>query len=460
MTNANTRYPAGIATRRAFLQSAAATGLAISLPAVVPSSVFGQNAPSNRVNLAAIGVGGRGTSNCQHRFLPLEDARFVAAVDCRKTRRERFTRLANSHYKAEICRPYHDFREVLGRPDIDGVVISTPDHWHVPIAFYAARTRKSMYVEKPLGVAMAWAWKLRKEVAANEVVFQYGTQQRGDQRQFRRACELVRNGYIGEVQRIDVWAPDMSTQFNSASVPPYGSAQPIDVPEDLDYELWIGPAPMRLYTADRATNFGAYHIYDYALGFIAGWGAHPLDIAQWGLDTDNTGPIYYEGTGTVPPQGSLWDTVESWDIHCEYASGIKMHFMGSRVAEPVVKAYHPSWNGHGTTFFGTKGWISVNRQALYASDKTLQKLEVKPDELHLPARESQARDFVDCIKSRKPTINPLESAIRSDTISHLSDLCIRLKRPIKWDPNREEILNDAEATKLLNRPLRAPWRLD
>ena len=141
-----------------------------------------------------------------------------------------------------------------------------------------------MYVEKPLGVAMAWAWKLREEVAKNKVVFQYGTQQRGDQRQFRRACELVRNGYIGEIQRVDVWAPDMWTQFNAASVPPYGSTKPIAVPADLDYEMWIGPAPMKPYTADRCTNFGAYHIYDYALGFIAGWGAHPLDIAQWGLD--------------------------------------------------------------------------------------------------------------------------------------------------------------------------------
>ena len=141
--------------------------------------------------------------------------------------------------------------------------------------------------------------------------WKYGTQQRGDQRQFRRACELVRNGYVGEIRHVDVWVPDMSSQFSAASAPPYGATQPIDVPADLDYEMWIGPAPMKPYTADRATNFGAYHIYDYALGFIAGWGAHPLDIAQWGLGTDDSGPTHYEGTGKIPPKGSLWDSIES-----------------------------------------------------------------------------------------------------------------------------------------------------
>jgi hypothetical protein len=196
------------------------------------------------------------------------------------------------------------------------------------------------------------------------------------------------------------------------------------------------------------------------LGFIAGWGAHPLDIAQWGLGMDHSGPVRFEGTGKIPPKGSLWDSIESWDVHCEYADGVKMHFMGERVAKPVVKAYHPAWADHGTTFFGAKGWISVNRSALYASDKSLQRTQIKPEEKHLTETTSQARNFVDCIKSRKPTISPLESAIRSDTISHLSDLCIRLGRPIQWNPQAEQIVNDGEATGLLDRSLRQPWKLD
>ncbi|MEI8371597.1 MAG: Gfo/Idh/MocA family oxidoreductase [Planctomycetota bacterium] len=447
-------------SRREVLKRAAAAAGAMALPMIVPGSVFGENAPSNRLNLAGIGVGGRGTFDCRSRFLPLEDVRFVACADCRQNRRDAFVKMANDRYQGKVCTAYRDFRDVLARKDVDGVVVSTPDHWHVPVAVYAAQAGKDMYVEKPLGIAMAWEWKLREAVAKHKCVFQYGTQQRGDQKQFRRACELVRNGYIGQVQRVDAWCPDMSSQYSEASVPPYGSTKPIDVPAELDYDMWIGPAPMKPYTADRATCFGGWHIYDYALGFVAGWGAHPLDIAQWGLDMDNSGPVRYEGTGKIPPKGSLWDTVESWDVHCEYANGVKMHFMGERVAKPFVNAYHPAWEDHGTTFFGTKGWVSVNRNALYASDKKLQKTQTKPEEIHLTTTTSQARDFVDCMKSRKPTINPLESAIRSDTISHLSDLCIRLGRPIQWDPQKEQIVNDAEATKLLNRPLREPWKLD
>ena len=446
-------------SRRKLLKQAAAAA-AVSLPMIATSPLRGQGAPSNRVSLAAIGVGGRGTDNCRHAFLPLEDVRLVAAVDCRKSRREAFCQLADKHYNGKVCAGYADFREVLARKDIDGVIISTPDHWHVPLALFAARAKKDMYVEKPLGVALAWAWKLREEVARHKVVFQYGTQQRGDQRQFRRACELVRNGYVGKVLRVDAWSPDMSSQFKAASVPPYGSTTPTDVPLDLDYAMWIGPAPMKPYTADRTTNFGAYHIYDYALGFIAGWGAHPLDIAQWGLAADQSGPIRYQGTGKVPPKGSLWDSLESWDVQCEYASGVKMHFMGHRVAQPVVKAYHPAWCDHGTTFFGSEGWINVNRRALYASSKALQTATIKPSEEHLTAAESHARNFVDCIKSRKPTLSPLEAAIRSDTISHLSDLAIRLDRAIAWDPQTEQIMNDFEASQRLNRAVRAPWQFD
>ena len=447
-------------SRRELLKRATAAGAAVSFPTLVTSSVFGRNAPSNRVNLAAIGTGSRGTENCRWAFLPQADVRLVAAADCRKSYREAFTKMANDHYKGNVCTPYRDFRDVLARKDVDGVIISTADHWHVPLAVFAARADKDLYVEKPLGVAMAWAWKLREEVARHKVVFQYGTMQRSDQRQFRRACELVRNGYIGEIERVDVWAPDMSCDFTQASVPPYGLTQPSNVPDDLDYEMWIGPAPMKRHTADRATRFGGFHIYDYALGYIAGWGAHPLDIAQWGLDMDESGPVHYVGSGRLPPKGSLWDTLESWDVQCQYANGVKMHFMGCRAAKPVVKAYHPAWCDHGTTFFGPGGWINVNRQALYASSKALQKAEIKPSETHLYEDQSHARNFVDCIKSRKPTINPVESAIRSDTISHLSDICIRLGRAIRWDPKLEQILDDAEASKLLNRPMRQPWKLD
>ncbi len=451
-------------TRRDLLKRAALSAPAVALPTIVPSSAWGHDVPAYRVNLAAIGTGNRALGNATGRFLPLADVRIVAACDCFASKRERFAAAMNKHYGRNICKTYADFREVLDRSDIDGVIISTQDHWHVPLAWYAAKARKHLYVEKPLGVAMAWAWKLRDQVRSSEVVFQYGTQQRGDQPQFRQACELVRNGYIGQVKRVDAWCPDMSEQFNQASVPPYGSTEPIPVPDDLDYEMWIGPAPMRPYTADRCTRFGGFHIYDYALGFVAGWGAHPLDIAQWGLDTDHTSPVHYEGAGKLPPEGSLWDTVESWDVRCRYADGVEIRFMGHRAAEPVITRYRPDWQTHGTTFFGDEGWVSVDRRGLYASDERLKTIQLKPSDKRLGdpdhPTDTHARNFVDSMKTGRPTLSPLESAIRSDTISHLTDICIRTGRPIRWDPQPEQIVGDAEASRMLDRPIRGPWKME
>lgn len=445
-------------SRRDVLKHSALAAATLSFPTIVPSTVFGQNAPSNRVNLAAIGVGGRGTDNCTHSLFPIADARIIACADPRQSSRERFAKAANENYKGDFCKPYNDFRDILARPDIDAVIVSTPDHWHVPVAYYAAKAKKDMYVEKPLGVAMSWAWKLRQIVNQNKLIFQYGTQQRGDQNQFRRACELVRNGYIGEVKLVDAWSPDMSSQFGSISKP-YGSTEAVPVPAGFDYDLYIGPSPMRPYTADRCTSFGTYHIYDHALGFIAGWAVHPLDIAQWGLNMDHTSPVYYEGKGKIPPAGSLWNTIESWDVMCEYANGVKVRNMGHRDAELVVKKYHVVWRDHGTTFHGTKGWISVDRSGLYASDKTLRDVKLKDNEIRLYPTPSHARNFIECIRTRQQPISPLEAAIRCDTISHMNDICIRLGRPIRWDPEKEQIVGDAEASKMLDRPMREPWQL-
>jgi predicted dehydrogenase len=237
---------------------------------------------------------------------------------------------------------------------------------------YAARAGKDMYVEKPLSTSLAWEMELRKAVKRNRSVFQYGTQQRSSS-DFRIACELARNGYIGEIKRVEAWCPDISEQFDRFHVKQYGSTEPAPIPAGLDYNMWLGPAPQTPYTVDRCTQFGTYHIYDYALGFIAGWGAHPLDIAQWGLGKDHTSPVYYEGSGEIPIKG-LYDTVSQWDIHCRYADGLPMRFMSERPAKPVVMKYRDKWNSHGTTFFGTEGWVSVDRSGLYTSDPKLKKI--------------------------------------------------------------------------------------
>lgn len=447
--------------RREFLKGAAVG--AVGLPTFVPSSVFGASAPGNKVNIAAIGVGGRGGGNIWNSFVNNNpDARVVAVCDCFRSRREGLTGRINDKYGDKVCDAVADFREVLSREDVDAVVVSTQDHWHVPIAYYAAKAGKDMYVEKPLGVAMAWAWKLREIVVKNGVIFQYGTQQRSGAG-FRRAVNLVRNGYIGRIKHIDAWASGMRapgwyvTEFENH----YRNTEPADVPQGLDYNMWIGPAPMKPYTKSRCTQWGTYHIYDYALGFIAGWGAHPLDIAQWGLDKDDTSPVKYEGRGEMPPEG-LFDTIDYWDVHCEYADGVTMRFMCTRAAEKVVGKLDPRklpFQDHGTRFVGEDGWINVSRNGVYASSKELQRMDISERDEPVYKSDSQARNFVECVKSRKPTINPLESAIRSDTISHLSDISIRTGRTIEWDPKQERIVGDAEAARMLDRQMRQPWKL-
>jgi len=441
-------------TRRNFLKSTAA---AITAPMVIPSTVIGKNAPSNRVNLAIIGAGGRGSSVARYTSA-LEDAQFLAVCDCFEERREGMRDGLNQRYNGNVVKAYRDFREVLARDDIDAVMVATPDHWHVPIAIAAARAGKDMYVEKPLGVSMEWSWKLREAVKKNKVVFQYGTQQRS-QFQFRQTCELVLNGYIGEVERVETWCDDITaTADYSQPTVPFGSEQPTDPPEGFDYNRWLGPAPVKAYTVDRCTNLGAWHIYDYALGFIAGWGAHPLDIAQWGLGTDDTSPVRYEGTGSIPEKG-LFDTVFAWDMECKYANGVTMHFMAPDAAKPLVSAYRP-WNTHGTTFFGTEGWVSVDRGDIHTSDPKLRGLTLKPDDVHLRKTQGHPDDFIACVKSREQPISPLEAAIRSDTISHLCDIAIRLNKSIEWDPEKERVVGNSLAQAMLDRPIRAPWYLE
>ncbi len=442
--------------RRQFLAGAAL----LAAPMILPSRLFGASAPGNHLRIGVIGCGSRSNNLVYGNAAKAPNVRIVAACDCFTERREKMAGELNKRYGANVCVPVADHRDLLARPDIDGVIIATTDHWHVPLAHAAALAGKDVYVEKPLSPALAWSFKLREAATRKKIVVQYGTQQRGSQTQFRRACEFVRNGYIGRIKEVVCWCPDMSSEIQHAQVQPYGSIEAVEPPAGFDYDRWLGPAPERPYTVDRCTRFGGYHIYDYSLGFIAGWGAHPLDIAQWGLDADNTGPVRCEGTGLQPPQGRLWDSLESFDVQCDYADGVRLQLIGWRAAAPLLKrrGIHARAS-HGTHFIGDKGWITVDRSALLASDRRLQSkdFEVSGNEKRLKKTETHMLDFFDCMRSRETTISPLEAAIRSDTISHLGDIAIRLARPLKWDPAAEKIIGDDEANAMLNRPLRAKW---
>ena len=412
-------------------------GAVAGFPTVLPSSVFGANAPSKRVAVGHIGVGGQG-SGLLRGFLHCAEGRSVATCDPFKDRREARARQVDAHYSKGAdkgtykgCRAYNDFRELLARGDIDAVVVGTPDHWHVPISLAAVQAGKDVYCEKPLGVSVEQNLALREAVHRYGAIFQYGTQQRSFNTHCGHACELVRNGYIGELKAVHVVAPNGATG---------GRPDPQPVPAGLDYDMWLGPAPVTPYTRDRVIGTGRWHIYDYALGFIAGWGAHPLDIAHWGYPHI---PGEYEGTGRIPTEG-LFDTVVNWDVKGRYASGVEF----------TLKP-----GGDKTTFVGAEGWIAPSRGRCTAEPASLMQVKIKPGEMRLLQDRHHYRNFLKCCLSRTTPASNIDSAVQSDIISHLGDICIRTGRKIKWDPEKETIIGDDAAARMLTRAMRAPWRI-
>jgi glucose-fructose oxidoreductase len=429
-------------SRRRFVKSTAGVWAAAGSPVLERLSAQDGpvRGPNDRINLGHVGVGGQGEGLLRH-FLGLGDCRCVAVCDPFGHRRERAVAIVQGYYGASSaagvfkgCSAYRDFRELLARPDIDAVVIATPDHWHVPIGIAAVRAGKDLYVEKPLGISIAENQAMRRAVRDYGAVFQYGTQQRS-QSHLRYGCELVLNGRVGRVHTIEVVAPSGESG---------GNPEPEPLPEDLDYDLWLGPAPVKPYCYDRCIGVGRWHIYDYALGFIAGWGAHPLDIAQWGNGTDHTSPVEYEGTGVIPTEG-LFDTITKWNVRCRYADGVEMLFRDG----------HPD----STRFIGEEGWVAVGREFIDSEPKSLMTSVIGAGEIRLHASRDQKQDFLDSIRRRTPTVNPVESAVRSDAISHLSDIAIRLGRKIRWDPAEEQIIGDEVASRMLSRAMRSPWAL-
>jgi len=420
--------------RRGFLKRAAASA---AVPAIVHSSVLGADPPSERVALGHIGVGGQG-GGLLRGFMGLPMGQSVAICDPVKDRREGRAAQVAKYYASRAdrgsfkgCKPYNDFRELLARDDIDAVVVGTPDHWHVPIALAAVKSGKDCYVEKPLGISVAHNKALREAVHRYGAIFQYGTQQRSFNTHCAFGCELVRNGYIGELKAVHVVAPNGATGGNPAPQP---------VPEGLDYDLWLGPAPVTPYTRDRVFGVGRWHIYDYAIGFIAGWGAHPLDIAHWGYPHI---PVEYEGTGLIPSKG-LFDTVVNWDVRGRYASGVEF----------TLKP-----GGDRTTFVGSEGWVAPSRGRIHAEPKSLLSIKIKPDEIHLLQDTHHYRNFLTACLTRRPPASDIDSAVQSDFMSHLGDICIRTGRKIHWDPATEQIVGDPQAARMLTRPMRAPWHL-
>ena len=436
--------------RRQFLQRAVGTTAgAAAFPYVISASALGNAtsvAPSEKITVGCIGVGPQG-SGVMGNFLRQKDAKVVAVCDVKshvlKTTQDR----VNEHYQGTGCTAYKDFRKLLARDDIDAVLIATPDHWHVLVALAAVRAGKDVYLEKPMGLSLAQDQALRTAVHRGGRVFQFGTQQRSS-RNFRFACELALSGRLGKLHTINVWSPGSSQG---------GDPTPVPVPEWLDYEMWLGPAPYTPYTKDRCSNKLWWFISDYALGFIAGWGVHPLDIALWGGGEKVACPVEIEGKGVWPTKG-ICDTAMNWNVVCKYGSGVTMNFTGDPYPEKWKKRYGRTAS-HGTAFEGTEGWVHVDRSGINAHPKELLTTELGPNDIHLYESNNHVRNLLDCVKSRAETICPIDVAVQADIICHISDISIRLEQKLKWDPKTEGFVNNDAANRRLTRAMRSPWTL-
>lgn len=446
---------AGTGTRRQFLRNSAAVAGALALPAVVPSSVLGlagEVAPSNRVVLGCIGLGIQGKGN-MGAFRGNPEVRVAAVCDVHQTQRTSAKQSVDEFYDNHDCAAYKDFRELLARKDIDAVQITVPDHWHVLVALEAVRRGKSMYCEKPIGWSMRAGQVLRKAVQQSGVVFQFGTQQRSGGK-FRQACELVQNGKIGQLKTILVGVPASWTCPKQATEP---------VPKELDYDLWLGPAPQAPYCYQRCrpwTEKEGYSIWycisDYCMGMIGNWGVHHLDIAQWGNGTQLSAPQEIEGKG-VFPEGLLTDCAVSWQIENRYANGVTLVHMDDATAKK-----HPqqvAGYGHGVLFLGTEGWVHVDRELIDAHPKSLLKTKLGPNDVRLFKSDNHHVNFIDAVKGRTKPAAPIDVAVRTDTLCHLQQIAIKLGRKLRWDAAGEHFVDDADANRMLDRPMREPWRL-
>lgn len=444
--------------RRSFIQKSAAgiSGLALS-PTILTSACSWQGA-NDRILLGHIGVGQRGTNELRNYMLPLEGSRSVAICDVFRDRRENGTELTRQFYKlqgmsAPECESYLDFGELLERKDIDAVHITTPDHWHVLAAIRAARAGKHIMLAKPLGLSYPNYLILQEELLKNNVRFHYATQQRS-MRHMQLGIDLIREGKIGDLEKIEVWAPGK----NPVSSP---VCREVEVPDGFDFEKWTGPAPLNSYCPDRVTNNSSWFQYDYSIGFLAGWGAHPLDVLVWGAKELVDGNYSCEGEGLFWSEGGMYDNIYSWDVNYAYDNGLQVRFMSTDQAEQSMLGHRTFMDNNGTTFHGSRGWLSLSRNSAESDIPELhKKLNAFPkDDLGriLSEENTMGQMFLDVIRGSIPESCPLEDAIISDTLSHMGDIAIRMQRKVSWDPEKGEVSGDKEANRLYSRVMREPY---
>jgi predicted dehydrogenase len=449
-------------SRRQFIAQSTA---AIGFPTIVPSSVFGQNAPSNKITMAVLGWGMMGPGNTG-KFLSEKDCQIVAACDIDKGNLQKAVNTINGAYKNTGCKGYHDYREVMARKDIDTVMIAIPDNWHALVSIEAAKNGKDIYGEKPLARTIAEQQAIVRAVQKYQRIWQTGSWQRSENN-FRIGAEIVRNGLIGKLTHVEVGLPSGHNDF--AKTGDKRSVTP--PPADLDYEMWLGPASVQDYIECRIHKNWRWD-YNIGGGQLLDWVGHHCDIAHWGMDMDSSGPSEVNPIQVdMPPRTDIWNTATKYRAEAKYAGDITMTIAGGH---DDIKM--------GTKWIGTDGWVHVNRGSYDASKDSLKKIvkkreSDKPDakviesaaapklgddviKTRLYETTGHHRNFLDCVKSRKPTVTPVETAHRSATPGHLALISFLVNRPIKWDPVKEEIIGDADASKLLTRNYSGSWKLE
>jgi predicted dehydrogenase len=424
-------------SRRSLLKMLAASS---AVPMIVPSRLFGADAPSNKITLGFIGVGWQGVVA----ICDVDESHLKGAID-----------KVNKKYGNQDCKGYKDFRELLARKDIDAVCISTPDHWHSIPAIAAANAGKDIFCEKPLSHTLNEGIAMVNAVQKNNRIWQTGSWQRS-QGQFRWAAQMVQNGFIGKVTHVEVGLPDGHKDFaKTGNDKPNGPA-----PEGLDYELWTGPAQMMPYNPCRLHKNWRWN-YNTGGGQLMDWIGHHCDIAHWGLANpkfgcgpdDAIGPLELSATAEYPDKNAVWNTATKFRIECKYPNDVQV----------VIAGGHKEIKG-GAKWIGPNGWVRVDRGTIEASDKQLirdiQDREKKGDlDIKLYKSPGHMREFLDCVKSRKRTLTPVEIAHRSQTPGHLGHIAATVGRKIKWDSVQQVIVDDADATKMLSKKMREPWQL-
>jgi len=419
-------------SRRSFLKTAAASAAAWN---IIPARVLGKDAPSNRIAMAMIGVGGMGQGNMSS-FLGMKDVIVRMVCDVNTSKTEQAKQKVDKHYGNSDCLVTKDFREVCARGDIDAVMIATPDHWHAYVGTFAARHGKDIYGEKPFTHDLREGRALVRAVEQHGRIWQTGSWQRSSS-EMRRAVELVRNGRIGKIARVEVGLPPGGRPRNP--IDPHAT-----IPKGLDWDFWLGPAPYRPYQG--IADWDWRWVLDWGGGQMMDWIGHHADIAQWGLDRDTSGPVTFEGYAPFEVDG-ICDSPKTYRFSCRYADGVEMTVADSR----QVKS--------GTTWYGENGeWVWVDRGRFAASPPEIRASGIEPGGLRLLSP-GHNRNFIDCVKTRATTLTPAEVAHRSASIGHLGQIAMLTGRKIKWDPVREQILGDVSAEALLGRTPRGPWSL-